>query len=146
MGLIGMSTDRRSVTYFTKPNCIFSRWLIIVRSMDIQTNKGEKLEQLQEYQAELEASLELEADLNGTSSQMYKDTHMLLEQTKKEKEYEEMVELLRVRNDIWARQCLDINSNSLLKQWWAVEDLVRKAKNIANEENQNPLGYQRRAK
>ena len=42
--------------------------------------------ELQRLHDEHEANLEIEADLHGTNSQMYKDTYMLLQLTKKELE------------------------------------------------------------
>ncbi len=47
-------------------------------------NHPEYRDELQRLHDEHEANLELEADLNGTSTQMYKDTLMLLERAKKE--------------------------------------------------------------
>ena len=47
-------------------------------------NHPEYRDELQRLRDEHEANLELEADLNGTSTQMYKNTLMLLERAKKE--------------------------------------------------------------
>ena len=47
-------------------------------------NHPEYRDELQRVHDEHEANLELEADLHGTDTQMYKDTLMLLERAKKE--------------------------------------------------------------
>ncbi len=49
-------------------------------------NHPEYRNELQRLHDEHEANLEMEAELHGTGSQMYKDTLMLLQQIKKEME------------------------------------------------------------
>jgi hypothetical protein len=44
------------------------------------------IDELQKLHDEHEENLEMEADLHGTGTQMYKDTFMLLQLTKKELE------------------------------------------------------------
>ena len=47
-------------------------------------NHPEYRDELQRLHDEHEANLEMEADLHGTSTQMYKDTLMLLQRVKEE--------------------------------------------------------------
>jgi hypothetical protein len=49
-------------------------------------NHPEYRDELQRLHDEHEANLEMEADLNGTGTQMYKDTLMLLGRVKEEME------------------------------------------------------------